>query len=56
VALLLDHLGQPAAAQAVVDAIEAVLVSPDHDRLITPDLGGTGTTARLGAAIAAALP
>jgi tartrate dehydrogenase/decarboxylase/D-malate dehydrogenase len=56
VAMMLDHLGQPAAAQAVVDAIEAVLVSPDHDRLTTPDLGGTGTTAGLGAAIADALP
>jgi tartrate dehydrogenase/decarboxylase/D-malate dehydrogenase len=56
VAMMLDHLGQPAAGQAVVDAIEAVLTSPDRDRLITPDLGGTGTTAQLGAAIAAALP
>jgi tartrate dehydrogenase/decarboxylase/D-malate dehydrogenase len=55
VAMMLDHLGQPAAGQAVVDAIEAVLTSPDRDRLITPDLGGTGTTAQLGAAIAAAL-
>ena len=55
VAMMLDHLGQPAAAQAVVDAIEAVLVSPDRDRVITPDLGGTGTTAQLGKAIAGAL-
>jgi len=53
--MMLDHLGQPEAAQAVVAAIEAVLTSPDRDRLITPDLGGTGTTTQLGAAIAAAL-
>jgi tartrate dehydrogenase/decarboxylase/D-malate dehydrogenase len=55
VAMLLDHLGQPAAAQAVVTAIEAVLVSPDRGRVVTPDLGGTGTTVQLGAAIARAL-
>jgi tartrate dehydrogenase/decarboxylase/D-malate dehydrogenase len=55
VAMLLDHLGQPAAAQAVVAAIEAVLVGPDRDQVVTPDLGGTGTTTQLGRAVADAL-
>jgi tartrate dehydrogenase/decarboxylase/D-malate dehydrogenase len=55
VAMLLDHLGEPAAAAAVVTAIEAVLTGPDRDQVVTPDLGGTGTTVRLGTAITDAL-
>ena len=55
VAMMFDHLGQPDAARAVVAAIEAVLTGPDRDRVTTPDLGGTGTTAQLGAAITGAL-
>jgi tartrate dehydrogenase/decarboxylase/D-malate dehydrogenase len=50
-AMMLEHLGEPAAAACVVAAIEAVL---DGRRdVLTPDLGGTGTTEELGAAIAA---
>ncbi|WP_415015736.1 isocitrate/isopropylmalate family dehydrogenase, partial [Brevundimonas sp.] len=51
-ALMLDHLGEPEAAAAVVRAIEAVLAQP---QLRTPDLGGPADTAACGQAIAAAL-
>jgi tartrate dehydrogenase/decarboxylase / D-malate dehydrogenase len=51
-AMMLEHLGEPEAAAAVVGAIEAVLA---RGAGLTPDLGGTGTTAGLGAAIAAEL-
>ncbi|MBS1690962.1 MAG: tartrate dehydrogenase [Actinobacteria bacterium] len=48
--MMLDHLGETSAAKAVLDAIEGVLEhSPD---VRTPDLGGRGTTAGLGGAIA----
>jgi tartrate dehydrogenase/decarboxylase / D-malate dehydrogenase len=50
-AMMLDHLGHPEAAAAVVRAIEAVLADPAAPR--TPDLGGSARTADLGAAIAA---
>ena len=50
-ALMLEHLGQPKAAAAVVRGIERVLA--DGPR--TPDLGGKATTAELGKAIAAAI-
>jgi tartrate dehydrogenase/decarboxylase/D-malate dehydrogenase len=50
-ALMLEHLGHPDAAAAVVRAIERVLVEGPR----TPDLGGTATTAELGAAVAAAV-
>ncbi|MEZ0583951.1 tartrate dehydrogenase [Erwinia sp. STN24] len=53
-AMMLEHLGHSKAAEAVVAAIERVLSSEDKIRL-TPDIGGTGKTADLGAAIAAAL-
>jgi tartrate dehydrogenase/decarboxylase/D-malate dehydrogenase len=53
-AMMLEHLGHSEAAEAVVAAIERVLSSEDKIRL-TPDIGGTGKTADLGAAIAAAL-
>jgi tartrate dehydrogenase/decarboxylase / D-malate dehydrogenase len=49
-AMLLDHLGHPEAAAAIVGAIERVLLQP---ALLTPDMGGKATTAELGRAIAA---
>jgi tartrate dehydrogenase/decarboxylase/D-malate dehydrogenase len=52
-ALLLQHLGERAAAAQVMTAIETVLATGDT---LTPDLGGTATTVALGAAIRAALP
>jgi len=52
--MMLDHLGAPAAAAAIVSAIEGVLLAQDL-RVLTPDLGGTGTTESLGLAIAAAV-
>ncbi|MEE1939790.1 tartrate dehydrogenase [Streptomyces sp. TRM 70361] len=49
-AMMLDHLGEPEAAAHVLAAIEGVLdEQPDE---VTPDLGGSGTTAGLGKAIA----
>jgi tartrate dehydrogenase/decarboxylase/D-malate dehydrogenase len=51
-AMMLDHLGEAAAARAVEAAIETVLADP---RLLTPDLGGKATTQSLGKAIADAL-
>jgi tartrate dehydrogenase/decarboxylase / D-malate dehydrogenase len=50
-AMMLDHLGHPEAAAAVVRAIETVLASAGAPK--TPDLGGSSRTAELGAAIAA---
>ncbi|MEU5263726.1 tartrate dehydrogenase [Amycolatopsis sp. NPDC021455] len=50
-AMLLDHLGETTAAAAVVAAIENVLA--ERPEVLTPDLGGSGTTESLGAAIAA---
>ncbi|TQS40417.1 tartrate dehydrogenase [Cryptosporangium phraense] len=52
-AMMLEHLGEEAAAAAVLGAIESAL-SEERDAL-TPDLGGTGTTRSLGAAIAGRL-
>lgn len=52
-AMMLEHLGQPEAAAAVMNAIEAVLMHPD--RVHTPDLGGKATTQEMGAAIARAV-
>jgi tartrate dehydrogenase/decarboxylase/D-malate dehydrogenase len=51
-AMMLEHLGHPAAGAAIVAAIETVLEEP---RLHTPDLGGKATTRELGQAIAAAI-
>ncbi|WP_019809126.1 tartrate dehydrogenase [Saccharomonospora halophila] len=51
-AMLLDHLGEGAAARAVEAAVEKVLT---EGRVVTPDLGGTATTAEVGAAVAGAL-
>jgi tartrate dehydrogenase/decarboxylase / D-malate dehydrogenase len=52
-ALMLDHLGHPDAAAAIVTAIERVLADPGSPR--TPDLGGKATTSALGKAIADAI-
>jgi tartrate dehydrogenase/decarboxylase/D-malate dehydrogenase len=51
-AMMLEHLGETAAAAAVERAIERVLA---EGAARTPDLGGTATTTELGQAIAAAL-
>jgi tartrate dehydrogenase/decarboxylase/D-malate dehydrogenase len=50
-AMMLEHLGQPAAAKAIVDAIEAILVEGPRTR----DVGGTAGTLEMGKAIADAL-
>jgi tartrate dehydrogenase/decarboxylase/D-malate dehydrogenase len=47
VALMLDHLGLPDEAAAVMDAIRATTTSG----VLTPDLGGTATTSDVGDAI-----
>jgi tartrate dehydrogenase/decarboxylase / D-malate dehydrogenase len=51
-AMMLEHLGEPDAAAAIVAAIETVL---PEQRLRTRDLGGTAATADCGRAIAQAL-
>jgi tartrate dehydrogenase/decarboxylase/D-malate dehydrogenase len=48
-ALMLDFLGEVAAARSVMTAIETILPVP---RLVTPDLGGTASTENCGKAIA----
>src|SRR3990172_3690484 len=53
-AMMLDHLGEPAAAAAIVRAIESVL-EPGSDAPRTPDIGGKARTADLGKAIAEAV-
>ncbi len=50
-AMMLDHLGHPDAAAAVVAAIERVLVEGPRN----PDLGGKASTQEVGSAIAAAV-
>jgi tartrate dehydrogenase/decarboxylase/D-malate dehydrogenase len=50
-AMMLDHLGHPEAAAAVLGAIEAVLASGPRTR----DIGGGASTQDVGAAIAAAI-
>lgn len=44
-AMMLDHLGEAEAAAMVLAAIEAVLLDPQA--VLTPDLGGDGSTADL---------
>jgi tartrate dehydrogenase/decarboxylase / D-malate dehydrogenase len=51
-AMMLDHLNEPEAAAAILQAIETTLPNPAHR---TRDLGGTATTITAGQAIAAAL-
>jgi len=48
--MMLDHLGEPEAAAAIMQAIEKVLSSDDAP--LTPDLGGSANTIELGRAIA----
>lgn len=50
-AMMLDHLGHPDAAAAVVAAIEMVLRNGPHN----PDLGGKASTDEVGKAIASAV-
>jgi tartrate dehydrogenase/decarboxylase/D-malate dehydrogenase len=52
-AMMLDHLGESAAAAAIEAAIARVLADPKAPK--TPDLGGKAKTGELGDAIAAAL-
>ncbi|PVZ19688.1 MULTISPECIES: tartrate dehydrogenase [unclassified Pseudomonas] len=54
-AMMLDHLGHPEAGAEVLRAIEAVLAQGPEQAPLTRDIGGTGTTEALGAAIAQAL-
>jgi tartrate dehydrogenase/decarboxylase/D-malate dehydrogenase len=49
-AMMLDHLGHPEAAAAIVAAIERIL---KDGRVLTRDIGGTASTVELGKAIAA---
>jgi tartrate dehydrogenase/decarboxylase/D-malate dehydrogenase len=51
-AMMLEHLGHPEAAQAVVGAIERFVA---EGKGLTRDLGGTATTTDVGKAIAAML-
>lgn len=51
-AMMLEHLGQTAAADGIVAAIERVLASR---AVLTPDMGGTASTTDMGAAVADAL-
>jgi tartrate dehydrogenase/decarboxylase/D-malate dehydrogenase len=53
-AMMLEHLGHDQAAAAIVAAIEQVMDAAEQ-AVITPDLGGSGTTRTLGAAIADAI-
>ena len=46
--MMLDHLGHPDAAAAVMEAIETVLSEGPR----TPDMGGHASTAEVGRAIA----
>jgi tartrate dehydrogenase/decarboxylase/D-malate dehydrogenase len=50
-AMMLEHLGEPAAAGAIVSAIERAL-APGSGAPRTPDIGGTAHTEDLGKAIA----
>jgi tartrate dehydrogenase/decarboxylase/D-malate dehydrogenase len=51
-AMMLDHLGHPDAGAHLLAAIEDVLAAGPDGAPLTPDLGGRGTTAELGATIA----
>ena len=50
-AMMLEHLGEPAAATALMAAVEQVCAAG----ILTPDLGGTATTKEVTAAVVAAL-
>jgi tartrate dehydrogenase/decarboxylase/D-malate dehydrogenase len=51
--MMLDHLGEPEAAAAIMRGIETVMTSNSAPK--TPDLGGSGHTVDLGQAIADAI-
>jgi len=51
-AMLLEHLGEPRAAQRIMAAVEAVTA---RGQVLTPDLGGTATTEQVTQAVIAAL-
>ncbi|MCU1683185.1 MAG: tartrate dehydrogenase [Amycolatopsis sp.] len=51
-AMMLDHLGETVAAQAINATVEQVLT---EGAVLTPDLGGRATTSDLGSAVAAGL-
>lgn len=51
-ALMVDHLGRPELAKAIVSSIEQVL---GEGKVRTPDLGGSATTEQLGMEIAQAV-
>jgi len=50
--LMLDHLGEAAAAAGLLGAVERALAS---GRAFTPDLGGSATTVEVTEAVCAAL-
>jgi tartrate dehydrogenase/decarboxylase/D-malate dehydrogenase len=50
--MMLEHLGEAPAAQRLMRAVEAVTARGD---VLTPDLGGTATTAQVTDAVIAAL-
>jgi tartrate dehydrogenase/decarboxylase/D-malate dehydrogenase len=51
-AMMLEHLGHPEAAQAVVGAIERIV---EEGKILTRDLGGKATTTEVGDAVVALL-
>ncbi|MBM6591472.1 tartrate dehydrogenase [Brevibacterium sp. RIT 803] len=53
-AMMLDHFGETAASADVLKGIESVLRSGDAS-ILTPDLGGRGSTSSLGEAIASTI-
>ena len=50
--MMLEHLGEPAAAQRLMRAVEAVTA---RGEVMSPDLGGTATTEQVTDAVIAAL-
>ena len=50
-AMMLEHLGHPDAARAIIEAIETILVEGPR----TPDIGGKARTIELGQAVAEAI-
>ncbi len=53
--MMLEHLGHPRAAGAILAAIEQVLSAGPAHAPLTPDIGGTANTIELGTAIADAV-
>lgn len=53
-AMMLDHLGETQASDDIISSLESVLASGDKN-VLTPDLGGRGTTKALGEEVAAHL-